>query len=268
MKRKIVIIDEEKCNGCGACVTACAEGAIELRGDVAKLVREDFCDGFGDCIGECPTGALVIEEREADEFDPEAVREHLQKTGGEEAVRRMEEAARRHEGPAVETPAKPFVCPGAEMMPLGKKPEARAEAPAEGPDTSSELDQWPVQLALLNPAAPYFEDADLLVTADCAPVAVGDFHRRFLRGRAVAMGCPKLDDVKHYATKLKDVIAEGGVRSVTLVHMEVPCCFGLEAVAKAAIQASGRDVPLKVVEIGLRGDILEEREVETAASGG
>ncbi|MGE5527838.1 MAG: ATP-binding protein [Patescibacteria group bacterium] len=229
MRRKIVRIDEDKCNGCGLCVPSCAEGVIKIVDGKARLVAENLCDGLGACLGECPRGAISIEEREAEAFDAEA-----------------EVTQKDHE--AYELPCG---CPGSMAKTL--KREATPEAP-EAP-MQSELCQWPVQLALVSPMAPYFKGADLLVAADCVPFAAPDFHRRFLRGRAVAVGCPKLDDAGAYVEKLAEIIRHNHPRSITVAHMEVPCCFGLGRIVAAALERAGVTVPVKDVTVGIDGSI-------------
>ena len=252
--RKIVKIDEELCDGCGLCVPSCAEGAIQIVDGKARLVSEIYCDGLGACLGDCPQSAITIEERTADEFDAAAVEEHLEELGREGGAHRHE-----HE----ETPAAShgagghtFSCPGARTMDLRRKPDEECvepEATFEG-KLKSELGQWPVKLYLVNPNAPYFDDAELLVAADCAPLAYAAFHPDFLRGKAVVIGCPKFDDVALYRDKLTAIIRENNIRKVTALHMEVPCCFGLVQVAKEAVAASGKDIPFEDVTVTIRGE--------------
>ena len=232
--RNIVKIDEEKCNGCGECVTACAEGAIEIIDGKAKLVSEIYCDGLGACLGTCPMDAITVEQREAAEFDEAATEEHLAK---------QKKAAQ---------PAQGFVCPGAKAMTLSAvADDVRAI------DTPSQLAQWPVQLKLVSPAAPYFAGADLLLVADCVPFAMADFHSKFLKGRGIAIGCPKLDDVDLYIDKLADIIKTANLNSLTVIHMQVPCCSGMTYTAKRAIEKSGVDLSFEDVTIGLKGEVLQ-----------
>jgi Pyruvate/2-oxoacid:ferredoxin oxidoreductase delta subunit len=239
--RKIISIDEEKCNGCGGCVLACAEGAIQIIDGKARLVSDVYCDGLGACLGECPQGALTIEEREAPEFD------HA--------------AAERHVGHAI--PAAPVVvacgCPGS---------VARALAPAASTDADTEvpsaLANWPVQLHLVPAGAPYFAGADLLIAADCASYACGDFHRRFLRGKTLVIGCPKLDDAPAYREKLAEIFRSHAPRSVTVVHMEVPCCFGLVRLVAGALEDAGGSIPATAVKIGVAGEELETVDLTCA----
>jgi ferredoxin len=235
--RKIVRIDEEKCNGCGECATACAEGAIEIIGGKARLASEDYCDGLGACLGECPQGAITIEEREAPPFDEAAARKHLHAPEAE----------------------KPILsgCPGSAAREL--RPRTAAPAGASQSSTPSELTHWPVQLKLVAPNAPYFKEAHLLLAADCVPFAMADFHPRFLRGKTVVVGCPKLDNSSFYVEKLAEIIKHSSLKSLTVVHMEVPCCFGLSHIAEEAMSAAGRKVPLRDVTIGIQGEVKSER---------
>ena len=243
--RKIIEIDEEKCDGCGQCVTACAEGAIEIRDGKARLVAETYCDGLGACLGECPQDAIRVVEREADAFSEELVRERLARLDANRDL-----------------PAKPVGCPGVALQslpplhaitPLRSTPAGTAggEPPAE----LSALGNWPIQLRLVPPHAPFLRGADLLLVADCVPFAMADFHQRLLRGRPVVVGCPKLDDGQAYVEKLAAILTTSDVHSLTIVHMEVPCCTGLVRIAEAAVQRSGRSVPLKDVTISIRGQV-------------
>jgi len=233
----IVEIDEDRCNGCGECVTACAEGALEIIDGKAKLVSDSYCDGLGACLGTCPEDAIIIEEREASPFDEEAVGKHL-----------AEKAAPK--------PEQPFVCPGARARTIERDASTQTSATDAAP---SELTQWPVQLTLVPPSAPYFQDAELLLTAHCAPFALNDFHGQLLRGKAIAIACPKLDDVDAHAAKLTQILAQSSVRSVTVVHMEVPCCFGLMHIAQQAAAACGRDVPIREITVTISGEIEEAK---------
>jgi Pyruvate/2-oxoacid:ferredoxin oxidoreductase delta subunit len=267
MKRKIITIDEEKCNGCGECVTACAEGALRIVDGKAKLVKDQYCDGFGDCIGECPTGALTIVERDVPDFDPSAARTHVAKTGGAEAVRKFDEAARRH-GPAPATPhAHGGGCPGSRMRvfedaaPAAATPSSGAGMPPKV--NAPELRQWPVQIHLVPPGAPYFKNKEIVVMSTCAPLASADVHWRFLRGRSVVVGCPKLDDTSGYVEKLASILAEPTIPKVLVVRMEVPCCGGLtEIVRQAAIQSKRGDVTVEEVTVGIGGDVLAQEEIQ------
>ena len=240
MKRKIVRIDEDLCNGCGLCVPACAEGAIEIVDGKARLAAEKLCDGLGACLGECPEGALIIEERQAEPFSEEAVRERLAALGSTPA---------KEEAPA-------FVCPSARV--LSHDPPARKPAAEEGgAEVPSELTQWPVKLQLVPPTAPFFRGKEIVVTADCAPVAYGDYHRRFLRGRALLLHCPKFGDQSFVLDKLTEIFRTSGCTGVTVLRAEVPCCAGLTYAVQEAVRASGRELPVREVVTGVQGDLRE-----------
>lgn len=257
--RKIIRIDEELCDGCGQCVTSCSEGALAIVGGKAKLVKERYCDGFGDCIGECPTGALVIEEREAEEFDLGAAREHVARTGGAEAVRRLDEATAAHEARGAGGG-----CPGTRARFDAALPAARPAADGGGPGQAipSELRQWPVQLHLVQPGMPFFRGRELLLLNSCGAVTSADVHWRFLRGRAVTIACPKLDDTRPYAAKLAAIFRDPTIPRVVVVRMEVPCCGGLTMLARQAAAASGRrDLVVDEVTIGLNGDVGETKAI-------
>ena len=231
MLRKIIKIDEDLCNGCGACASACHEGAITMVNGKAVLTREDYCDGLGDCLPACPTGAITFEEREAPAYDEEAVRRaKMQKAGA----------------------SLPCGCPGSQSRAIVRK----APEQETGAALSSQLSQWPVQIKLVPVNAPYFDGADLLIAADCTAYAYGDFHRRFIRNRITLIGCPKLDE-GDYSEKLTRIISDNDIRSLTIVRMEVPCCGGIEQAAKRALQASGKFLPWQVVTVSTDGRILE-----------
>ena len=245
--RTIIHIDEEKCNGCGQCAIACAEGAIQIVEGKAKLVSELYCDGLGACIGECPTGALWTEEREAEDYDVEATRNHLKQIGRDPSAAHDPNAEHEHT-PAQTQRTLACGCPGT---------AARAFTPAAEQGRTgqpSALGQWPVQLALVPPDAPYFQGADLLVTADCVPFAYADYHADLLAGKAVVVGCPKLDDARFYADKLAAILSTSDIHSLTVAIMEVPCCGGLASVGQRALEKSGKDIPVEVVTIGVRGE--------------
>ena len=242
MKRKIINIDEEKCNGCGNCVTGCDEGALKIVDGVAKLVNEHFCDGLGDCIGECPTGALRIEEREAKAFDLEAAKEHVKELRGVEAAQKMVEGQKKQSHFSG--------CPGNKMMALDKEEEIADE----DKEVASQLEQWPVQFDLLSPQAPYFAGADLLITADCVPVAYGNYQQE-LKGKAVAMGCPKLDDAGSHRDKLAAIIEQNDLNSITVLRMEVPCCGGMVKIAEEALKKAGSDLEVEVKTVGIKGEL-------------
>lgn len=248
MIRKIVLIDEEKCNGCGLCVPACAEGAIKIVNGKAVLSADNLCDGLGACLGECPQDAISVIEREADEFDEEAVAEHLAKTIN------VSEAAKPHHHPGHNhREAHHGGCPGSRALSF-TPPQAASEPAAKQP---SRLRQWPVQLHLAPVTAPYFQDADLLISADCVPFAYADFHRDFLAGKAVVVGCPKLDDNSFYQEKLTELFRVNNLRSITVLRMEVPCCGGIVMAARQALTASGKDIPFREVTISIGGEVKE-----------
>ena len=240
MIRKIIHIDEEKCNGCGLCAEACHEGAIEMVDGKAKLTREDFCDGFGDCLPECPTGAITFEEREAPAYNEAAVR--AEKLRKEFAAERPHE----HEGGG---------CPGARMAQFDRAAEdAAPAAPSARP--VSQLGQWPCQIKLLPPQAPFFDGAKLLIAADCTAYAYANMHEDFMKGKVTLIGCPKLDGVD-YTEKLTAILQYNDIKSVTIVRMDVPCCGGLQRAAENAIKNSGKFLPWQVVTIGRDGSILD-----------
>lgn len=249
MVRKIIHIDEEKCNGCGACANACHEGAIDIVDGKAKLVREHFCDGFGDCLPNCPTGAITFEEREAPAYDAEAVKQSRAAAG-----LRAEEPARHAPSGAPHAGG----CPGSRFMALGAQdePETKENAVSSGVPVSR-LMQWPVQIQLLPEEAPFYDGAKLLIAADCTAYAYANMHEDFMKGRVTLIGCPKLDPVD-YTDKLTEIITRNEIRSVTIVRMEVPCCGGLEYAAREALKNSGKFLPWRVVTISRDGQILEE----------
>ena len=251
MKRKIVTIDENLCDGCGNCVTACSEGALQIVNGKARLVKEDFCDGFGDCIGNCPTGALIIEERESQPFSEEATKEYLLKTRGKEAVWKMEEAQKKH-SVREHIPPLPCGCPGSLAQTLNQSITTNVFSHQKG---ASRLRNWPVQITLLPVTAPYYKNADILVAADCCAYAYGGFHNDFIKDHTVAIGCPKLDDAKAYEEKLTAIFSENIIESVTVTYMEVPCCMGLLRLVEEAVRKSGKNIPLRKVMIGITGKL-------------
>lgn len=230
MKRKIIKIDEEACNGCGACASACHEGAIEMVNGKARLTREHYCDGLGDCLPACPTGAITFEEREAPAYDEAAV------------LASKQQKAAVHTG-----------CPGMQMRQMNRAVAKEAPATASVP---SQLGQWPCQIKLVPTKAPYFSGAKLLLAADCTAYAYANIHRDFMKSKVTLIGCPKLDSVD-YSEKLTAIIRDNDIQSVTVLRMEVPCCGGLEQAAKKALQQSGKFIPWQVVTVSIEGEILE-----------
>jgi NAD-dependent dihydropyrimidine dehydrogenase PreA subunit len=237
--RNIVKIDEEKCDGCGLCVNACAEGAIKIIDGKAKLVSEVYCDGLGACIGHCPQDAITVEKREAEAFDEEATKKHLAK----------EKKAHAHND---------FVCPG---MAAQKLREDTRPVASEAVEVPSQLSHWPVQLKLVSPHAPYFVNADLLLVADCVPFAMGDFHTKLLKGHSIAVGCPKLDNAEFYIEKLAEILKANKLNSLTVIHMEVPCCSGLTHIAREAIGRSGVKMAFDEVTIDLHGNVMSRETI-------
>jgi len=238
VSRSIVRIDEEKCTGCGLCIPACAEGALKIVDGKAKLVSDKYCDGLGACIGGCPQGAITIEKRDAEEFDEEAVEENLE---GKPSV------------PAVHPVHSIHQCPSAQVMHFERNLTEKeiVNIPEE---MESMLIQWPVQLTLLPTNAPFLENADLLIAADCVPFAYANFHNNFLRGRKLVVGCPKLDDAEFYKKKLTEIFNRSNIKSVTVVNMEVPCCFGLYRLVKEALDSSGKPISLRQETISIKGN--------------
>ncbi len=237
--RKIIEIDEELCNGCGNCVTGCAEGALQIIDGKARVVSETFCDGLGACIGECPTDALKIVEREASPFDEEAVKKHL---------------AEKKDATL------PCGCPSTHIQ-IFDKPTACAEANKpkhfENVEQESALTHWPIQIKLIPASAPFLKGADLLVLADCTAVAFPSLHDDLIKGNAVMMGCPKFDDVQEYVQKFADIFKTAGIKSVTVVVMEVPCCSGMPVIVKKGLELANKKVPIKEMVLSLRGKILK-----------
>ena len=240
--RKIVKIDEAKCDGCGLCVPSCAEGAIEVVDGKARLLADNLCDGLGNCIGDCPQGAITIEERPAEAFDEVAV--EARKASGAEG----NATSGGHTG-----------CPGAMLRQLDPA-DAAPRSPAPGAPATSRLRQWPVQLSLVPPAGAIWQDADVLIAADCVGFALPDFHQRLLAGKTLVIACPKLDDVAPYVAKLTRIFADNPVRSVTVAHMEVPCCGGIGRAVREATAASGRDdLAVTDITVSIDGDIQAVR---------
>ena len=239
MVRKIIRIDEEKCNGCGICATACHEGAIDIIDGKAKLVREHFCDGLGDCLPACPTGAITFEEREAPEYDEAAVKE------AQEKKKLLEKMKHMHEGG----------CPGSRILTMHPKKDTLGNVTM--PAQISQLGNWPVQIKLAPVNAPYFDSAKLLIAADCTAYAYANFHQEFIRGKVTLIGCPKLDAVD-YSEKLTEILRRNDIKSVTIVRMEVPCCGGLEYAVRTALQNCGKLLPWQVKTISIKGELLDD----------
>jgi NAD-dependent dihydropyrimidine dehydrogenase PreA subunit len=276
-KRKIIKIDEDKCNGCGLCIPNCPEGALKIIDGKVRLISDLFCDGLGACIGHCPEGAITIEERDATPYDERRVMENIVKQGpnvikahlnhlkehGETGYLKAAMEYLKEKKIAVPTAgghkhgaAHGFSgCPGLKVIDFGRKetPKASSEGPGK---RESSLRQWPVQISLVPPTAPYLRGADLLIAADCVPFAYAAFHEDLLEGKVLLVGCPKLDDVEFYKEKLSAIIRDNDIRSVTCAHMEVPCCFGLVDIIKSAIADSGKDIPFEKVTISIKGHRL------------
>lgn len=242
--RKIIEIDESLCNGCGQCIISCAEGALQIVDGKARMLAEKYCDGLGACIGECPTGALRIIEREADDFDETAV----------EALLSKRAAVKPHPAPPISG------CPSARLQTFTPAtPCQTANAPVQpGAAAGSALSHWPVQIRLVPPAAPFLKDADLLIAADCVPVAYADFHRNLLSGKTVMLGCPKFDDVEGAINKLTEVFASSGIKSLTMAIMEVPCCGNMRHIVSQALARSGQAMPVQELVISTRGELLRQ----------
>lgn len=275
MVRKIIHIDEEKCNGCGLCANACHEGAIDIVNGKAKLVRENYCDGLGDCLPSCPTGAITFEEREAPEYDDAAVKraqEESRKAAENmtiEEISKIEDENERRKLMTAKLKAagEGGGCPGSRSMQF-KREESEAAAPDNAATESvapgtfrsskpvSRLAQWPCQIKLVPTQAPFFDGAKMLIAADCSAYAYANMHEEFMRGKTTIIGCPKLDDID-YSEKITEIIAKNDIKEVTIVRMEVPCCGGLEMAAKKALQASGKFIPWQVVTISRDGRILD-----------
>ena len=274
-KREIIKIDEEKCNGCGLCIPNCPEGALQLIDGKVRLISDLFCDGLGACIGHCPEGAIAIEKREAEEYNEKKVMVNIAKQGKNVTKAHLEHLKEHHQHeylkqaidylkenkikiPIEEKPSHAVHvhsgCPGSKMMDFRKETKTKTETVSK---RKSKLGQWPVQIALVPPFAPYLKDADLLIAADCVPFAYANFHEAILAGKVLLVGCPKLDDIELYNDKITQILKNNNVKSVTYAHMEVPCCFGLVGVIKSAISEAGKDVPFEEVVIGIKGERLK-----------
>lgn len=270
--RSIIKIDEEKCNGCALCIPNCPEGALQIIDGKVRLISDLFCDGLGACIGHCPEDAITIEEREAEPYDEKKTMANIVKHGENTVIAHLKHLKEHGETdlfgqaveylkennipvPSLEKPA-PFPasggCPGSRMMQFGQ-PETEA-GETSGPGLVSQLKQWPIQIHLVPPNAPYFENADLLVAADCVPFAYAEFHRDLLKGKIVLVGCPKLDDSQFYIEKLTRIFSSNDLKSITCAHMEVPCCLGLDHIVKSALEKAGKEIPYRDVTIGIKGE--------------
>lgn len=260
MKRKIITINQDLCNGCGECIVGCSEGALQIINGKAQLVKEDFCDGFGDCIGHCPTGALVIEEREAVAFDEQATQEYLRKTQGEAAVEKMKMAQKHHQNSSSSCPHSSISsggCPGSRNMQFANATTKNIKGGGEA-NVPSELTQWPVQLHLVHPHAPFFKNRELVIMSTCAPLASANVHSQFLRGRSVVVACPKLDDTDPYIEKLAEIFREATIPKVIVVRMEVPCCQGLCMLAKeAALLSERKDLSIEEQVITIQEGVVK-----------
>ncbi len=268
----MIKIDEDKCNGCGVCIPNCPEGALRIIDGKARLISDLFCDGLGACIGHCPLGAISFEEREAQQYEEKKVMEnivrqganvikahlkHLKDHGEKEYLRQaleyLKENGFKTEGLADEQRSVPCACPGSTVEDRRKEQETCDSGKKK--ESASALRQWPIQLNLVPSTAPFLDNADLLIAADCVPFSYGNFHDDFLKGKVLLIGCPKLDDPSYYEEKLAEVFSLNKIKSITCVHMEVPCCFGLVRLVKAALGRSGKDIPLEAVNIGIKGSI-------------
>ncbi len=247
IKRKIIQIDDEKCDGCGVCVPSCAEGALQIVNGKARLAAEKYCDGLGACLGECPNDALHVIEREAEDFDEKAVEEHLKAKG-----------SAHHEEPATMACG----CPSAHIQSFAPTRSCQeANRPISNEDAPSALTHWPVQIRLVPPSAPFLKGADLLVAADCTPIAYPNFHRDFLQGKVVMVGCPKFDEAQAYVQKFTDIFNTAGIKSIEVVTMEVPCCQGLPMIVKKGLEISGKKIPLSQVIISTKGEVLKTQKL-------
>ncbi len=276
-KRKIIKINQDKCNGCGLCIPNCPEGALKIIDGKARLISDLFCDGLGACIGHCPEGAITVEERQAEAYDEKKVMQNIVRQGENvikahlahlkdhhqhQYLKEAKEYLKQHhinlpleetEHSGVHTQNhQPSECPGSQVIDFGPKRTAIAEQKTV--PGLSQLRQWPVQIKLVPVNAPYFKDADLLFAADCVPFAYPDFHSQLLKGKVVLVGCPKLDDAQFYTEKITQIFAQNNIKSITCAHMEVPCCFGLLHIIKEALNHSGKKVPLYEVTVGIKGD--------------
>lgn len=245
MKRNIIKIDEDKCNGCGLCVNACHEGALVIQNGKAKLISDSYCDGLGNCLPECPTNAITIEEREAEAFDEELVKKNMDKKA---VLQQTSHSGHRHMHGG---------CPGSRAMAIKKSEGNTNITPSQATQLTSELMQWPCQIKLVPVNAPYFDNCDLLIAADCTAYAYANIHKDFMKNRITLIGCPKLDD-GDYSEKLTAILSNNEINSVKILRMEVPCCGGIVNAVKTALMQSGKMIPWSIVTIGTNGDILQQ----------
>jgi Pyruvate/2-oxoacid:ferredoxin oxidoreductase delta subunit len=244
INRKIVQIDEEKCDGCGQCVIGCAEGALTIVDGKVKVISENLCDGLGACIGECPQGALRIIERQAEAFDEAAVEAHLESSGAEEQS----------------TPqTMPCGCPSTQIQSFVPGPGTPIKGPLDRGTQPSALSHWPVQIRLIPPNAPFLKGADLLIMADCVPVVFPGLHQELLPGKVVMIGCPKFDDAQEYIDKFAVIFKTAGIKSITIVVMEVPCCSGLPAMVRKGLETAGAQIPMNQLVVSTRGKMVDDR---------
>ena len=256
--RKIVRIDEEKCNGCGACTTKCAEGALQLINGKAKLISENYCDGLGACLGECPLGAIVIEERTAENFDKKEAEDHLHEIEHHDDEKLANICPSTKAGEFEKTKVTLSGCPGSRMI---QTKETAAETLGKKGTEPSALRHWPVQLTLVPTRAPFLKGADVILTAQCVPFAYARFHEDFLRDHALLIACPKLDDAEAHLEKLTAILRDSDINSLKVIRMEVPCCGGLVYIAKKAIEASGKKIPIEEIIIGVNGEVKNSKNV-------
>lgn len=257
--RNIIEIDEELCNGCGKCVTACAEGAIQMIDGKARLVADVYCDGLGACIGDCPVDALKVVQRDADEFDESKVNDRLLSLGRPPVA--LPHESKSQGCPSVQSHpifAPSGGCPGSQARSMQPAPVSDG---ADASNVTSQLAQWPIQLHLVSPQAPYFKDSHLLVVADCVPFALPGFHQRMLKGNPIAIACPKLDDTSPYVEKLAAIIKLNNLTGITVAHMEVPCCTGIRIMVERAREDAGVDVPVTDIVVGVDGEIRSEQQI-------
>lgn len=285
VKRKIIKIDEELCTGCGECIPNCPEGAIQIIDDKARIISDIFCDGLGACIGHCPEDAISVEEREAEEYDERKVMENVVKQGPNvikahlehmkdhgqdeylhEAIEFLKE--KNIDVPIEEEPAQephqheaplPCGCPGSAVQDLRGEKTCNVDESKTSVRAESQLRQWPVQIMLVPPSAPYLKDVDLLIAADCVPFAYANFHEDFVKDHIILVGCPKLDNLDYYTNKFTDMFKENDIRSLTYVKMEVPCCSGMTTALESAMDASGKKIPFKVITINIKGEKIDEK---------